>query len=77
MILEYFNNFWAGAVDIAWGLPLVFILVGAGIYFTIACRFLPFRGLKHAFDILRGKYDKEDDPGEISELPHKKSNRKV
>ena len=64
--MEYFNNFWAGAVDIAWGLPLVFILVGAGIYFTIACRFLPFRGLKHAFDILRGKYDKEDDPGEIS-----------
>ena len=64
--MEYFNNFWARAVDIAWGLPLVFILVGAGIYFTIACRFLPFRGLKHAFDILRGKYDKEDDPGEIS-----------
>ncbi len=64
--MEYFNNFWAAAVDIAWGLPLVFILVGAGIYFTIACRFLPFRGLKHAFDILRGKYDKEDDPGEIS-----------
>lgn len=64
--MEYFNNFWARAVDIAWGLPLVILLVGAGVYFTIACRFLPFRGLKHAFDILRGKYDKEDDPGEIS-----------
>lgn len=64
--MEYFESFWASAVDIAWGLPLVILLVGAGIYFTLACRFLPFRGLKHAFNILRGKYDKEDDPGEIS-----------
>jgi len=64
--LEYFENFLANAVDIAWGLPLVILLVGAGIYFSVACRFLPFRGLKHAFDILCGKYDKDDDPGEIS-----------
>ncbi len=64
--MEYFENFWAGAVDIAWGLPLVILLVSAGVYLTIACRFLPFRGLKHAFDILRGKFDNDDDPGEIS-----------
>ena len=64
--MEYFESFWASAVDIVWGLPLVILLVGAGIYFTLACRFLPFRGLKHAFNILLGKYDKEDDPGEIS-----------
>ncbi len=64
--MNYFDRFWATAVDYAWGLPLVILLIGAGIYFTFACRFLPFRGLRHAIDILRGKYDKDDDPGEIS-----------
>ena len=64
--MEYFDNFWLNAVDIAWGLPLVILLVSAGIYFTCACQFLPFRGVKHSIDILRGKFDNPDDPGEIS-----------
>lgn len=64
--MEAFDNFWSAAVDIAWGLPLVYLLVGAGIYFTLAGRFLPFRAIKHAINILRGKYDDPDDPGEIS-----------
>ncbi|MFH2055025.1 MAG: sodium:alanine symporter family protein [bacterium] len=63
---NYFDAFWAGAVDVVWGLPLVILLVGSGIYFTILSRFLPFRGVRHALAILRGKYDKKDDPGEIS-----------
>src|SRR5690606_25623701 len=29
-------------------------------------RFLPFRYLRHAIDVLRGRYDDPDDPGEIS-----------
>ena len=64
--METLDRFWAEAVDIAWGLPLVFLLVGAGIVFTVAGRFIPFRGFRHAIDILRGKYDSPDDPGEIS-----------
>jgi AGCS family alanine or glycine:cation symporter len=53
-------------VDLAWGLPLVILLISAGIYFTIAGRFAPFRHLKHALDIIRGKFDDPNDPGEIS-----------
>jgi alanine or glycine:cation symporter, AGCS family len=49
-----------------WGLPLVITLTGAGLYFTIATRFLPFRVWRHAVEIIRGKYDNPDDPGEIS-----------
>jgi len=64
--LESFNNFWAHAVDVAWGPWLVYLLIGSGIYFTVAGRFLPFRAIRHAVDILRGKYDHADDPGEIS-----------
>jgi alanine or glycine:cation symporter, AGCS family len=64
--LEFLDKILSQAVDIAWGLPLVILLISAGIYFTIAGRFLPFRGLKHSIDILRGKLDNPDDPGEIS-----------
>ncbi len=64
--MELFGNFWTAAVDIAWGLPLVILVISAGIYFTVACRFLPFRGLRHAINILRGKFDNPDDPGEIN-----------
>ncbi len=52
--------------DYAWGLPLLIILIGGGLYLLIRSRFLPFRLIGHAFQILRGKYDNPDDPGEIS-----------
>jgi len=64
--MESFDNFWAGAVDIAWGTPLIVLLIGSGIFFTVYSGFLPFRSIKHALDVLRGKYDNPDDPGEIS-----------
>jgi AGCS family alanine or glycine:cation symporter len=49
-----------------WGTPLVILLVGGGLYFTLYSRFIPFRYLGHAFQILRGKYDNINDPGQIS-----------
>lgn len=52
--------------SIAWGLPLLIILIGGGIFLSIRIRFLPFRYLGHAIQVLRGKYDDPDDPGEIS-----------
>ena len=64
--MDFFNSFWESAVDIAWGLPLVVLLISAGIYFTIRGKFLPFRKLRHAVNILSGKFDDPDDPGEIS-----------
>lgn len=64
--MELIDQFWAAAVDIAWGLPLIFLLIISGIIFTIAGRFVPFRGFRHAIEILRGKFDSEKDPGEIT-----------
>ncbi len=52
--------------DYAWGLPLVVLLIGGGLYLLILSRFLPFRYLCHAFQVLRGKYDDPNDPGQIS-----------
>ena len=52
--------------DYAWGLPLVILLIGGGLYLLVLSKFLPFRFLGHAIQVLRGKYDNPDDSGEIS-----------
>jgi AGCS family alanine or glycine:cation symporter len=64
--LGFLDQLFSQAVDLAWGLPLVILLVSAGLYFTIFGRFIPLRGFRHALDVLRGKHDDPDDPGEIS-----------
>lgn len=58
---------WASAFSsFMWGLPLLILLIGGGIYFLILSRFLPFRYFGHAVNVLRGKYDDPDDPGQIN-----------
>ncbi len=63
---ETLENFISELSSLAWGLPLLIILIGGGLYLLIRIRFLPFRYLGHAIAILRGKYDDEKDEGEIS-----------
>lgn len=53
-------------VDYAWGTPLLILLIGGGLFLTLYCRLLPFRGALHGLAILRGHFDKADDPGQIS-----------
>ena len=52
--------------SLAWGLPLLILLIGGGLYLLIISRFLPFRFFGHAIQVLRGKFDDPNDPGEIS-----------
>jgi len=42
------------------------ILLGGGLFFVIYSRFLPYRYFRHALDVLAGKYDDPDDPGDIN-----------
>ena len=65
-LYDIVNNFMASAANALWGTPLVVLLLGGGIYFSIISKLTPFRYLSHALDILRGKYDSEDDPGQIT-----------
>ncbi|CAM3511427.1 alanine/glycine:cation symporter family protein [Aequorivita lipolytica] len=60
------DNFIAEMASVAWGLPLLIILIGGGLYLLIRIKFLPFRYLGHAIAVLRGKYDNESDTGEIT-----------
>ena len=55
-----------GFSDLAWGTPLLVLLLGGGLFFLLYSRLLPFRYFSHAIAILRGKYDDPDEPGQIN-----------
>ena len=65
-MFEQFEQAMAQFNSWVWDLPLVFLLVGGGLFFLIYSRFTPFRYLKHSINILRGKYDDPNDPGELN-----------
>ncbi|MGD8378085.1 MAG: alanine/glycine:cation symporter family protein [Gammaproteobacteria bacterium] len=58
--LNAFTNF-------VWGMPLLVLLVGGGLFFVFYSRFLPYRHLRHSFKVLRGDFDDPNEPGDI---PH-------
>lgn len=60
------DEFIADFASFVWGLPLLILLTGGGLYLLILSKFLPFRYLIHSVNVLRGKYDNPDDLGEIS-----------
>jgi AGCS family alanine or glycine:cation symporter len=64
--MQWLDDLLANFSSLAWGLPLLIILIGGGTYLIIRSRFLPFRYLGHAIAVLRGKYDDANDLGEIS-----------
>ena len=49
-----------------WGVPLMVLLVGTGLFLTIRFGLIQFRGFAHALKIISGKYDDPKDPGEIT-----------
>lgn len=55
-----------GFSDLAWGTPLLVLLLGGGLFFLVYSRLLPLRYFRHAVNILRGKYDDPNEPGQIN-----------
>ncbi|HKK40585.1 MAG TPA: alanine/glycine:cation symporter family protein [Cryomorphaceae bacterium] len=48
-------------------IPFIVVwLVAGAIFFTVKMRFINFRGVKHAFQLVSGKYDDPEDKGEVS-----------
>jgi len=53
--------------DFGTGFPLIVaILVAGGLYYTFYFRWMSVRAFKHAIDVVRGRFDNPEDPGEIS-----------
>ena len=46
--------------------PIAFLLIFGGVFFIIYSRFLQYQYFVHAINILRGKYNNPDDPGQIN-----------
>ncbi|MFK7954190.1 MAG: alanine/glycine:cation symporter family protein [Ekhidna sp.] len=64
--MESISSFLSDAVNFIWGPPLLILLLGGGFFLLIYSRFLPFRYIGHAINVLRGKYDDPNDPGDIN-----------
>ena len=54
--------------NLAWGPWLLILILGGGLYFLILSRFTPFLYLGHSVNLLRGKFDDPDAPGDITHL---------
>lgn len=48
-----------------WGAPILILLLGGGFYFLIYSRLTPLRYIGHAISILSGKYDNDNEPGQL------------
>jgi alanine or glycine:cation symporter, AGCS family len=45
---------------------LIPLLVGTGVFISFRMGFVQLFGLRHAFALISGRYEKHDDPGEIT-----------
>ncbi|MDP6168939.1 MAG: alanine/glycine:cation symporter family protein [Candidatus Marinimicrobia bacterium] len=67
--MDFYNTLDSAMAALAgflWGTPLVVLLLGGGIFFAAYSRLVPMLYFKHGIDILLGKYDSDDDPGQIT-----------
>lgn len=63
--MELIDRWIASFASAVWGLPLLILLIIGGLYLAIRIRFLPYRYTGHTRDILKGKFNNDDDPGDI------------
>jgi alanine or glycine:cation symporter, AGCS family len=59
------TDFLSNMASIIWW-PVLFIIIGGGLYFLFYSRFLHYKYFWHALNVLRGKYDDPDAPGQIT-----------
>lgn len=65
-ILDFLSNLVVESANFIWGYPLLFLLIGGGLFFSIYIRFLPLAYFKHAIEILFGKHSETKTKGEIT-----------
>lgn len=58
-VIQLYNEYVGGYLILA-------LLVPTGIYYSIRLKFLQISHFKHAIDLVRGKYSKHDDVGDVS-----------
>jgi AGCS family alanine or glycine:cation symporter len=64
--METFNVFMETVNGVLWHDYVLYVILGVGLLLMIWTKFSPIIALTHGVDVVRGKYDKKDDPGAIS-----------
>ncbi len=65
-MFDTFQNLVAEFSSWIWGIPLLILLIGGGLFLFVYSGLIPFRYFGHAIQVLRGKYDKIDAPGQLT-----------
>ena len=65
-MIEKLDRQIAAFAEFMWGPPLLLLLIGGGLFFTLYSRFIPFRYVRHGLNVLLGKYDDPNDPGQVN-----------
>lgn len=63
--MEALNTFLADTASLIWW-PVLFLIIGGGLFFLFYSGFIQYKYFRHAVDILRGKYEDPNAPGQIS-----------
>ncbi|HYG17360.1 MAG TPA: alanine/glycine:cation symporter family protein [Ohtaekwangia sp.] len=63
--MESLNNSLAATAAFIWW-PVLFLIIGGGLFFLGYSRFLPYKYFLHAVNILRGKHEDPGAPGQIT-----------
>ncbi len=59
------NQFFSNTASIIWW-PVLFLIIGGGLFFLFYSGFVQYKYFWHAIQVLRGKYDDPNAPGQIS-----------
>src|SRR5690554_452030 len=63
----FWDPFAAFGLDLGTQVPIIVLwLVFGGIFFTIRLRFVNIRMFSHAWQLLTGRYDNQEDKGQVS-----------
>lgn len=65
-MLETFSNWMQVMNGIVWGPPMILLLLGTGLFLTVRLRLVQLRYFGHAINSLAGKYDTEQEQGDLS-----------
>ncbi|MBX3354853.1 MAG: sodium:alanine symporter family protein [Phycisphaeraceae bacterium] len=64
--METLNSLLDLVNKVLWHNLVLYIILGAGIVFTVWSGFSQYRALTHGVAVIRGRYDNKDDPGAIN-----------
>jgi len=65
--MEQLNDILSTVSGWVWGLPLIILLLGTGLFLSLRLIFIQLRGFAHGIGIMSGKYD---DPAHKGQLTH-------